>query len=197
VDGEALESTREVAAALEKTGVAFHLGGPLASSIHGFPRATLDADIVADLTPGQGLALRGALGAGFYADTEAIEEAIRSRRSFNVIHLRNMFKVDVFVVKDTPFDRESFQRARPLDLGGKSLRVSTPEDTVLHKLFWFRKGDETSARQWGDVVGVLKVQGDRLDFAYVTRWAEHLGLVDLLQRACGEAGLATPEEGAK
>ena len=192
MDGEVIEATRQVAEALGSLGVKFHLGGSLASSIHGFPRATLDADLVADLAPGQGQALRAVLGADFYADAPAMEEAILHRRSFNVIHLRTMFKVDVFVLKDAAFDRESFRRARPepIEVAGKPLRVATPEDTVLHKLIWFRKGDETSARQWSDAVGVLKVQGTRIDSAYLVRWARDLGLGELLRRALADAGQA-------
>jgi len=192
MDCECTEATRKVASALENLRVRFHLGGSLASSFHGIPRATLDADLVADLTPGQGQALCTALGAEFYADAQAMEEAIRDRRSFNVIHLRSMFKVDVFVVKDAPFDRESFLRARPVAnaLEGLMLLVATPEDTVLHKLLWFKKGDETSDRQWSDLVGVLKVQGARMDSAYMNRWAVELELEHLLGRAIVDAGLA-------
>jgi hypothetical protein len=193
MNGDVLEATWRVAGALERLEVRFHLGGSLSSSLHGFPRATLDADLVADLAPGLGRALCTELGKEFYADEPAIEEAIRERRSFNVIHLQTMFKVDVFLVKDTPFDRESFRRARAEPVGpeGKALLVSTPEDTVLHKLLWFQKGGETSDRQWGDLVGVLKVQGRRVDAAYLRRWASVLGLEDLLASALAEAKLPT------
>lgn len=39
-------------------------------------------------------------------------------------------------------------------------------------------------------MGVLKVQGPRIDSGYLTRWARELGLEDLLRRALGNAGLA-------
>lgn len=184
------EIARAVAIALERLEVVFHLGGSLASSIHGLPRGTLDADLVADLSPGQGRRLCDLLGAAFYADREAIEEAIRDRRSFNVIHLETMFKVDVFVLRRSPFDQESFRRSRWEVLGseGWRMRVSTPEDTVLHKLLWYREGDEVSSRQWYDAVGVLKVQGDRMDGAYLRRWAARIGVTELLERALRAAG---------
>lgn len=46
-----------------------------------------------------------------------------------------------------------------------------------------------SDRQWGDVTGVLKVQGERLDFAYLRHWAKELGVADLLERALADSGL--------
>ena len=50
------------------------------------------------------------LGQAFYIDAGAIREAIRLRRSFNVIHLETMFKVDVFVRKRRPYDQAQFER---------------------------------------------------------------------------------------
>jgi hypothetical protein len=67
------------------------------------------------------------------------------------------------------------------------VRVSTPEGIVLQKLAWYRKGGEVSDRQWRDVLGVLKTQGQRLDREYLARWAPSLGVVDLLQRALSQA----------
>ena len=63
------------------------------------------------------------------------------------------------------------------------LPVCSPEDTILAKLVWFRKGGEMSDRQWHDTLGVIQVQGDRLDMTYLDRWAAELGVTDLLKRA--------------
>ena len=174
---------------LAELGAPYHLGGSLASSIHGFARATLDADLVADLRPGQGRKIAERLGGSFYADADALETAIETRRSFNVIHLESMFKVDVFVLKDTAFDRESFSRSRREAIGdvAEDVRVSTPEDTVLHKLLWYEKGGRVSERQWNDLVGVIEVQGKRIDDLYLDRWARELGLEPLLAAARAEA----------
>ena len=66
--------------------------------------------------------------------------------------------------------------------------VASPEDTILAKLEWYRLGDEISDRQWRDILGVLAVQGDRLDLAYMRQWAATLDVSDLLERALGEIG---------
>ena len=65
--------------------------------------------------------------------------------------------------------------------------VTSAEDTVLAKLEWYRLGGEASGRQWRDALGVLRMQGDRLDHDYLQRMAAGLGIADLLSRALGEA----------
>jgi len=45
-----------------------------------------------------------------------------------------------------------------------------------------------SEQQWRDVLGVLKVQGDRLDYGYLRHWAVQLSVADLLERALSEVG---------
>ena len=63
------------------------------------------------------------------------------------------------------------------------LTVASPEDMILTKLEWFRKGGEVSDRQWRDVRGLLKLQAGELDDAYLSKWAGTLGVDDLLERA--------------
>jgi len=180
-----------VVEALRRLGVAHYLGGSLASSLYGVARTTLDADLVADLRLAHVPPLVSALQGAYYVDAGMISEAITRKSCFNVIHLATMFKVDVFVLKDRPYDRTALGRIRqdsltPEEPGTKVL-LAAPEDIVLNKLEWFRSGDEVSERQWRDAVGVLKVQKDRLDRGYLAHWATELGLSDLLQRAWREA----------
>ncbi|HUP22611.1 MAG TPA: hypothetical protein VNB06_06685, partial [Thermoanaerobaculia bacterium] len=173
---EALRVCLEVARLFERLGVRYVVGGSLASSLHGVPRSTDDADLGAELREEHVRPLVEALEGRFYVDEERVRYAVRRGGSFNVIELSAMFKVDVFILGEGPLHREQLERRQRITLpeGGEELEVASAEDTVLQKLRWYRLGREVSERQWGDLVGVLKTQGRRLDWAYLERGAELL-----------------------
>jgi hypothetical protein len=182
-----------VVEALEELEIRYSVVGSVASSSLGVPRSTIDADLVADLPGSKVDALVANLVVDCYVDRDAAIDAVRRRSMFNVIHLATMLKVDIYVVTSRPFDIQSFDRGRVAELHPDDRRyvVATAEDVVLHKLEWYRLGGEVSERQWADVVGVLRVQTDAVDVAYMRRWAATLGIEDLLSRALGEAGGAS------
>ncbi len=172
---------------LRRLRVRHYVGGSIASSAHGVPRSSIDADVVAELDATHATPFVTALQQGYYVSEERVRDAISRRASFNVIHLETMVKVDVFVSKDRPFDRRALERARPAGAEGTGeLPVSSAEDTVLAKLEWYRRGGETSERQWSDVTGLLRVRA--LDELYLRQGALELGVADLLDRALAETG---------
>lgn len=176
---------------LEDLSVPYYVGGSVASSAVGTARTTLDVDLVADLRAEQVPPFVTGLGNRYYANESAILDAVARESCFNVIHFATMFKVDVFTLKTRPYDQIAFDRRRQgcLSIGGHSAEfmLASPEDIVLNKLEWFRLGNEVSERQWRDVLGVLRVQRDRLDRGYLEKWAKELNLQDLLKRAQDEA----------
>jgi hypothetical protein len=186
-----------LARAFDDLGIRYPVGGSLASSIYGTPRATQDVDLVAEIAPPHVGPLAGDLGAEFYVDPDMIRDAIRRRASFNVVHLATMFKADVFIGRDDAWPREEMSRARTEEIdtpeGRVAVRFASPEDILLHKLVWYKLGDEVSDRQWGDIAGVIQVQADSLDVAYLRSWAPALGVLDLLARAWPEAVSEGPE----
>jgi hypothetical protein len=180
-----------VVEALVALRVPYYVGGSVASSVTGVARATLDVDLVAALSLEHAEPLAAALSQHYYVDVEMIQHATRRCGSFNVIHLATMFKIDVFVPEDTPFARANMHRRLALEVPevGRTLYFCAPEDIVLHKLLRYRAGSGVSDRQWYDLQGVLRLQAQGLDFAYLRHWAAELGVTALLHRALDEAGL--------
>jgi len=175
---------------LQEIGVRHYLGGSIASSAHGVARASIDADVVAELRPEHAERLTSALGGDYYVPEARVRDGIARRASFKLIHLETMLKVDVFVSKDRPFDRRAMDRARPSApeaADERPLPLASAEDTVLAKLEWFRRGGEASERQWTDVLGVLRASGESLDRRYLEDGARELAVSDLLARALSEA----------
>ena len=187
-----LDVVREVTSAFTRLGIPYALGGSWASSFHGEPRSTRDADITVEPFPGLEPALVARFGPDYYVSPDAVTQAVREARTFNIINTIAGFKVGVFVRKDTAFDRSVMsRRAQVMTQGdpGLPLVMISAEDTILLKLEWYRLGGEISERQWLDVLGVLRVQADRLDRTYLDRWAAELGVADLLGDARRDAAL--------
>ena len=176
----------EVLAAFDSLGIAYAIGGSLASGIHGITRYTSDADVSVEPFEGLESRLVARFGPDYYVSVEAIRQALRDRGTFNIINTAVGFKVDVFIRKDRPYDQSLMGRrifAAMADAPDQPVAVVSAEDSILLKLEWYRLGGEISDRQWSDILGVMRVQGDRLDQAYLDQWARELGVNDLLNDA--------------
>lgn len=179
-----------VARTFERMGIDYVVVGSFASSARGYARATADVDLIADVREDQVPLLAAALADAFYLDERAIRRAIADLRSFNLIHLDSMFKVDVFVSPPEGFRRQQLRHRRREIVRSEpeqSVYLATAEDTILAKLQWYEQGGRVSERQWSDVLGVLQVQAGRLDLEYLRSTARDLGLADLLGLALGQS----------
>jgi hypothetical protein len=143
--------------AFERLSVPYSVAGSVASSAHGVARSTLDIHLVADLR----------------------DQHVRTTSTATPHGTR--------CAGGRPFDQESFRSRSDAMLeeqaGARGYAMDSPEDTILHKLEWYRAGGEVSERQWNDVIGVVEIQGSALDLDYLRRWAARLGVLDLLERA--------------
>lgn len=95
--GTPLAVVAKLTVALDALRVPYAVGGSLASSLHGVPRATNDVDVIVDLRSAHVSRLFSAIEGDFFVDIKMIHSALADRSSFNVFHQATMMKVDVFV----------------------------------------------------------------------------------------------------
>lgn len=189
---DALVATLAVTTVLEELAIPYLIAGSLASSYHGIPRSTADADLVAALRVEHAVPLVSRLAPAFYVDLDRVLGAIQRRSSFNAIHLATMVKVDFFILQDTPTAQKEMERRQPMRLNDPPatiLQVASAEDTIVQKLAWYRLGREVSEHQWKDVLGIIKVKRPVLDLAYLQDAATALAISDLLDRALIDSGV--------
>ena len=188
-----LLALKPVVDAFDRLSIPYYIGGSLASSAYGTPRTTMDADVVADLALAEVPSLVELLRDRYYVSDVMMANAIAGTSSFNLIHLETMVKIDVFVLKKDPYHQSAFARRREdrlvEDDPDSVVCLSSAEDIILSKLQWYEMSQRVSERQWLDILGVIKVQGDSLDREYLINWAETLGVSDLLRRAWSESGM--------
>ncbi len=168
---------------LERLKVPYLVTGSIATIAYGEARFTNDVDIVADLKSVHVDSLCAAFaGPAYYCSRTAVEDAIRRRFQFNVIHPASGLKIDFIVPKDNAFNRSRLSRGQMISTeeAGHQARFASPEDVILKKLEYFREGG--SDKHVRDIKGVLLVQADAIDLDYLGEWAEYLGVIDQLNQ---------------
>jgi hypothetical protein len=186
-----IEETLVVTKILESIGISYHVGGSVASGIWGEMRYTQDIDLVADIQKSQIPQLLEVFSPRFYISEIAIKEAIEFGHSFNLIDNETGWKIDIFILNQEPFQIAKFQRKKQISIDemGETLNFSTPEDTILQKLIWYKKTHQQSAKQWRDILGILKLQQSNLDLAYLQQWAETLKLSEELEQILNDCSI--------
>lgn len=188
-----LDQLVAVGRVLDSLGVPWVLGGSLASSIVGEPRATMDIDVAVALELGHIDQLVAAFEMEYYVSSELAREAVVRHSSFNLIHFKSGMKVDLFPLSDDPLDVRQLAGRQSVEIApGVAVWVGAASDQVLRKLRWFMLGGEASERQWRDVLSILRVQGDRIDHRLLLLDAGPLGLGDLVTRALTEVAANGP-----
>jgi hypothetical protein len=165
---------------LERESVPYRVVGSLASILYGEPRFTNDVDILIDLPQEKVDALcKEFPSPDFFVSADAVREAIASRHQFNILHLPSGLKVDMILSKDTEFGRLDISQGRRVESEGYfNALFASPENVILTKLLYFQEGQ--SEKHLRDVSGVLLVQGEQIDQAYLDHWAKELGVTEEL-----------------
>lgn len=152
----------------------------------GYPAQPQDADVIIEANQKSLDQFIESLGANFYTSPEAAKEALQIEGIFNIVHLETGFKVDLIIRKSRPFSQTEFSRRQKVNFLGQSRWFATAEDIILAKLEWAKTGN--SERQFTDALNVAKIRRSDLNWPYLERWAQELGIKDLLERLHNEAG---------
>jgi len=184
---EIQEALKPIVKIFEELGISYYIGGSVASSVYGIARATMDIDLVSNLNQTHINLLVQKLKHLYFIDENMILDAIKTGSSFNLIHLETMLKIDVFILREKEYYKKAFERRRKDFISDEpdsvQVYLCSAEDSILSKLEWYKLGGGISERQWKDILGVIKVQGDLLDEEYLIKWSEELGVTDLLEKA--------------
>ena len=127
------ELLRAVCDVCERLGLTYFVTGSTATISYGEPRFTNDIDIVVDL-PAAKIPdfCQGFPADEFYISQPMIEQAVRQKFQFNVIHPASGLKIDFIVLSDSPFDQSRRARRRELSvLTDRSVWIASPEDVIL------------------------------------------------------------------
>lgn len=164
---------------LNKNNIEYMLTGSFVSSLQGEPRLTHDIDLIVNIEQIEANKILRAFSKDiFYFDEENVVNAIKDKTQFNIIAVDGSGKIDFWLLTDSDFDKSRFSRRIKEEFYGKDVFVSTPEDTIIEKLYW-SKLSGNSQKQFIDALRVFEIQHDILNMEYIKYWVEKLLLNDI------------------
>ncbi len=169
---------------LDARDITYALTGSVAASFYGEPRSTVDIDFTV-MTARDSLARLIELQDRYYVSESAINEAVDQSSSFNLIHHETGLKVDIFVLDSSPFNEVMIERRIRMQLTSGDVWVASPEDVTARKIRWYALTDETSERQYRDIMALLSYGNVNVDEVIAT--AKLVGLGELAERLADEA----------
>jgi hypothetical protein len=173
----------------EANGISYYVTGGVAAVAYGETRTTQDLDVVlaielADLTRIATIFET----AGFYVS--GLDDVIAKRMSsFQVTQIATISRADLMIPIATEFSRIQLIRRKTIPISmGKNVYFASPEDVIINKLIWGKKSQ--SEKQWRDVLSIMKTQRESLEYDYLRKWVNKLGVMSDYLKATIEAGVS-------
>ncbi len=169
---------KSVLSLLDQHHIDYMITGSFVSSLQGEPRSTHDVDILVNITSSViPILVEAFTPPDYYLSDTAIEEAIRHQTMFNLLDTREGDKIDFWILTDKPFDQSRFSRKYEENILGFTMKISSPEDTILMKLHWANLSGG-SEKQFTDALRVFEIQFSYLDLNYIDSWVNILQIDD-------------------
>ncbi len=161
---------------LDKLGIAYMLTGSMALIHYAQPRNTTDIDIIIELTSDDVENFIKEFEPDYYVPHSRIKDAIYRNRMFNLLNQQTIIKIDCVIRKDDEFNLLAFSRRRQVKYTDYfDVWIINKDDLILSKLNWAKIS--RSEMQMRDVANLLR---NGYDIEYVNKWAEKLGVSDML-----------------
>ena len=138
--------------------------GGQAVLLHGRPRLTDDVDATLGVGPEQlATVLEACTAIGLEPLPGDVSGFVAETFVLPTRHAASAMRVDL-IFSTLPYEAHAIERAIRVRIGGADVPFATAEDLLVHKLFAGRP------RDLEDAVGVIRRQGDAIDWNYITQW---------------------------
>lgn len=166
---------------LNSSNIPYMVSGSVAMNYYAQPRMTRDVDIIIDLNFSNIGIFCNLFQDDFHLDKKMIEGAVINKSMFNIIHSKELIKIDFILYKKIGYRQIEFERRKKLAVGDFAAYFVSIEDLILSKLIWAKPSH--SEMQLKDVKALLKQD---VDMEYVKKWADGLGVLGLLEEVLHE-----------
>lgn len=175
---------------LNRAGIEYMVSGGFAAIVYGYPRLTLDVDLIVRLSPADASRFASLWPPSeFYCppvDVIATEAARDDHGHFNVIHSATALRAYVYCHGDNALQRWALERRVSHAIGDEKVSVAPMEYVIAYKLMYEREGG--SDRHLRDIARMLRLRGADLDRPALERWIARLGLESGWARAQAMVG---------
>jgi predicted nucleotidyltransferase len=170
-DNPLIQSLKELCLFLDNIRMDYVLIGGLAVGIWSEPRATVDIDFLISLKASDFDFLIGKLKESNRFIFVHDKPMIFGKISFLRATLKSNPDISVdFLFADDEFKTEALKRKETVQIDEFSVNIASPEDLIILKLLSGRGQDTLDAEK------ILEIQKEHLDWAYLQKWSERVGI---------------------
>ncbi len=176
-----IDILKDVADKLTKNNIAYMISGSVAMNFYTIPRMTRDIDIVILIDNNDIDKIFAIFKDDYYIDKDMIKDAVKNLSIFNIIHLKEVIKIDFIIRKDDEYRILEFNNRKKIKIDNNDVYIVSLEDLIISKLFWEK--DSFSEVQTRDIKNLVK---NDYNVEYVKKWCANLNILNLFNRILNE-----------